>query len=358
MLKIVTVDKNAFHYQPAIFLTDTIEVEREFINIVNWHKKAFWDKNSLDFMETIDTAKRKGDYGVITDMGTSCISCLSTGCKFGLLVLYFQKRFPSTKVFVKMGVAGRNVWEWLADNVDLRLYIFKENMHYGFALLNNIMVFHEGKIYGESNREEFWHMAHACEYAPYTMTKEAEKRAYKYYEKHRFAIACNLKEELMLMDFIKRFPNYKHVMYNENEETHDFKDFRVINYCNYIPEELPFRRHPLYVCGKRVCGLECRKINSVKYPKFLELLFYDVLNGGYPSTEGMEQEYCYFHSEYEMWFVLVLNGDELCLIKDYPKETIMGIEVDMEGKSITIHEKEKAVERFHALYAETIHTYD
>ena len=59
-----------------------------------------------------------------------------------------------------------------------------------------------------------------------------------------------------------------------------------------------------------------------------------------------------------MWFVLVLNGDELCLIKDYPKETIMGIEVDMEGKSITIHEKKKAVERFHALYAETIHTYD
>ena len=33
MLKIVTVDKNAFHYQPAIFLTDTIEVEREFINL-------------------------------------------------------------------------------------------------------------------------------------------------------------------------------------------------------------------------------------------------------------------------------------------------------------------------------------
>ena len=83
--------KDFYSYKNKVFLLRTADVEKKFVEVLNLHKDAFWDEKSLELMKNIDTAKRQGDYGVVTDIGESCITCLSTGCKFGLLVLYYQK---------------------------------------------------------------------------------------------------------------------------------------------------------------------------------------------------------------------------------------------------------------------------
>ena len=74
----------------VIYLTNTEEVERQFVQILNDYRDAFWEEEALQFMKDVDTAKRQGDYGVVTDFGESCITCLSTGCKFGLCMMVKQ----------------------------------------------------------------------------------------------------------------------------------------------------------------------------------------------------------------------------------------------------------------------------
>lgn len=103
--------KDFYSYKNKVFLLRTADVEKKFVEVLNLHKDAFWDEKSLELMKNIDTAKRQGDYGVVTDIGESCIICLSTGCKFGLLVLYYQK-YPKVKILVREYVVGRNVWRW------------------------------------------------------------------------------------------------------------------------------------------------------------------------------------------------------------------------------------------------------
>ena len=69
---------------------------------------------------------------------------------------------------------------------------------------------------------------------------------------------------------------------------------------------------------------------------------------------GEDPEFHKFYNEYEKWFVLVLNGNERCLVEDYPKETLLGIEVEKESRCIKIYDPISAVERFHELYQESI----
>ena len=89
MLRVILLDE-AFYGKETVFLTKTMEVEREFLRIFSRDRNAFRDADCLALMQDIDSAKRQGDYGVVTPFGESSISCLSTGCKFGLIVLYLS----------------------------------------------------------------------------------------------------------------------------------------------------------------------------------------------------------------------------------------------------------------------------
>lgn len=59
MLRFIATDKG-FYEDGFVFLTDTRSVETEFIRILNWHKDAFRDVESLKLMKDIDSAKRQG----------------------------------------------------------------------------------------------------------------------------------------------------------------------------------------------------------------------------------------------------------------------------------------------------------
>lgn len=86
MLRFITTDKE-FYESGLVFLTDTRSIETEFIHVLNWHRDAFRDAESLKLMKDIDSIKRHGDYGVVTPIDESCISCLSIGYKLGLRCL-------------------------------------------------------------------------------------------------------------------------------------------------------------------------------------------------------------------------------------------------------------------------------
>ena len=203
-MKLITTD---YLTSGAIYLTCTEEVEREFVQILNNYKDAFWEEDALQFMKDIDTAKRQGDYGVVTDFGESCITCLSTGCKFGLLVLYLTRKFPETKVVVKYSAAGGNVWDWLS-RLDITLYLLKEHKSVAFLNHGGLTLEHEGIVYSAGNRLDFWDMTIEEERAFYTLTTETENSAYEAYKKSmQKKILCSPKEELSFYDFIKRFPD-------------------------------------------------------------------------------------------------------------------------------------------------------
>ena len=346
-MKIKTINRDEITCS-EVYLVDTRSIEREFQRVLNWHKDAFWDENSLALMKEIDNAKRDGDYGVVTHIGESCITCLSTGCKFGLLVLYYSRKAPHLKLIIESHVVGENVWEWLAKHTDVILYIFPENLNSTFVGVEGLAIIHEGMTYKMGVGVSYWDLLWGCEDIPFTMTKEKEAKAYELYFRYiKQPFFCNLKEEITLKEFITRFPEHEWFIQDVEE------DYKVINYLNYLPLEFPSRRHPLYVCGEKEGKIECCKINSTKYPSLLDIIFYDVLDGDYYTFHG-KSEVHKFCEEYDRWFVLVLNGDEKCLIRDYPKETLLGIEVEKENKCIKIYDPIAAVEHFHEIYQKSI----
>lgn len=334
-----------------VYLVDTHSVETTFQRTLNWNKDAFWDETSLALMAEIDHAKREGDYGVVTHIGESCITCLSTGCKFGLLVLYYSINEPHLRIIVKSGAAGINVWNWLFEHTDVTIYAFPDNLGMGWAYCDKLIIEHEGITYNNDDKGNLFHVLSDCENLPYKMTKEAEANAYENHVRYRRkAHFCDVARTEQLEDFIRRIPDAEDFFGRNTELEQMLAEYRVTNYLNYIPLELPCRRHPLYICGEKKGQIECSKVNSVKYPSFLELFFYDILEGDYFTIEGIKQELHKFRDEYESWFALVLDGNEICKIEDYPKETLFGVEVDVSNASITIYDPVTAVEHFHELY--------
>lgn len=360
MLTIVTSDKKSFDYQRTIFLNSTEYIENEFVFVLDWHKDAFWDKKSQKLMKEIDAAERKGDYGVVTEIGESCITFLSTDCKFGLLALYYMSN-PHVKLLIDFYAVDKRVWQWLASNVDLQVHIFKENMSYHMVGIENLEVLDDGKRYTGNDSREFFEMVDRCEDSPYIVTKELENEAYRWHKrKMENIVHCPLKEEMEITEFIKRFSDLDYFLrgregIDERDEFYVdlFDGYRVINYCNYLLDDFPCRRHPIYICGNRGGNIEFKKMNSVKYPNFIELFFYDVLNGEYDTIESQCQIFHPYRKEYDSWFALILEGDELCKVEEYPQNTIFGIEVEPDKKCISILDKEQAIERFHTLYAKT-----
>ena len=344
-MKIMVVNKeNIEGYNK--YLRDDMDVEVEFMRILENQKNAFKDEESLALMKEIDGAIRKGAYGVETPFAKSCISCLSTGCKFGLVVLYYLKKNPDLDIFIKWEIAGDNVWEWLIEHTDAVLYVFEEDMNYLFLGYDKLEVLYENVCY---EGVDIWDVINKCNKNIYDLTKEKESKAYDRYQleiTRSKKVFCDLKEEISLEQFVERFSNKTYCTWDEEWEV--FKDYTVINYCNSISDDFFYRKLPLYVWGKTENEMETFITMTVKYPRFLEILYDDVLGDYVEEPENHHKSY--YKERYESWFVLVLEEEEVCPIKDYPDKTIMGIEVNRLEKKITILNAHQAVERFHELY--------
>lgn len=72
-------EKTDTGFENAEFLCDTVTVERRFIEILNTDSEAFRDEMSVRILKELDNSYRENDYGVVTPMGKSCITCLLRG---------------------------------------------------------------------------------------------------------------------------------------------------------------------------------------------------------------------------------------------------------------------------------------
>lgn len=352
-LKIVLTRYQDLDRSP-IYLIDTYSVEKEFLHVLNWDKEAFRDELSLRLMKEIDTAERVGDYGVVTHIGESCISCLSTGCKLGLLVIYHQMKYPDAILLTEMHAAGDNVWRWLAQNTDATLYVYWDDYDWLFVLIDGIVTEIDGVQYTKENVRELLQLIDNHKYAPYHMSKEAEAESYKRATNFKDRdVCCDLKEEISLDEFVMRFPDGQ-IMYECFPDYEiEYGTYKVINYASYLPKEYDHRKHPIYMCRERCGETEYHFIRSEIYPTFLGLLFNDVIAGCFFCEKQGKWELCRFYDEYEKWFALVLDAEEKCRVKEYPERALHGIEVDRNEKTITIYDSKKAVDKFHELYQKT-----
>ena len=135
MLKIITYDGDESleksvgnHY---VLLNSTAEIESRFLFVSNYmiadKDEAIFDVYQFDtpmdelIMEEIDHAKRMDTMVVRTPYGTAPLTCLSTGCKFALLVNYYSTK--GIKIIARMGSAGGNVFKLMAEKMDVTLYM-------------------------------------------------------------------------------------------------------------------------------------------------------------------------------------------------------------------------------------------
>lgn len=81
----------------------------------------------LCIMKEIDHAVREDLLVVKTDIGTAPLTCLSTGCKFGLLVNYYLSQ-TNIKILASWGSAGKNVFELLGRELNATIYMQKEDI--------------------------------------------------------------------------------------------------------------------------------------------------------------------------------------------------------------------------------------
>ena len=169
MLRVILLDE-AFYGKETVFLTKTMEVEREFLRIFSRDRNAFRDADCLALMQDIDSAKRQGDYGVVTPFGESSISCLSTGCKFGLIVLYYEKKGPA-KLITEFGAAGDNVWEWLIrQDRGYQVFMCVETVYPGMTGWKNVEFVYKDQVYQGAMGEVYSFASHA-RWDSYDMTK-------------------------------------------------------------------------------------------------------------------------------------------------------------------------------------------
>ena len=123
MINIITVESNIEFikkFDRWIFFNSTEVVEATFRRIIERYSNAFKDEMSIKMMKEIDNAVRVGAYGVRTPIGKSCITCLSSGCKLGLLLWYYKDN--DIAILTHLSRAGNNVWRFIAENFDVSLY--------------------------------------------------------------------------------------------------------------------------------------------------------------------------------------------------------------------------------------------
>ena len=170
MLNIITYDgtnpKEFMKYRERgyIDLTDTRTIEDGFNSLFNkmlWKEDEGWwdgpgprlhDPFDIAIMKEIDCAERCDLLVVKTHIGTAPLTCLSTGCKFGLLVNYWTKE--GCKIVASWDSAGENVFEFLGRELDITIYMDKKSLVQYFVSrdLKNVLI--DGKEIAEFDEDE------------------------------------------------------------------------------------------------------------------------------------------------------------------------------------------------------------
>ena len=310
------------------------DVERTFKDLIRSGEEMFLEKEDRRLMRAIDGAHRVDDYTVRTPYGQSCITCLCTGGKLGLLLLFYSRKGIVPEV--SYHAAGENVWKWLAEDPKLEICIApdEESERYFQKFLGD-----------KADKKDVWDLYFEKEAERYDMTKEKEAAAYERYSKKGQHPTCGIGELLDGKVFRQRFGEG----YWEDAENTEFDTYTIFNQCPVLWEELHHRRHPFYIIGRRRSDnqLEVQHGLACKFSTFMEVLRNEMMVG-YFDCEKQEHQQCM--DLYSSWFCLLLDCDERWPVLRYTDIVLCGVEINPANKTIDIYAKEEAIEIFHEGY--------
>jgi len=331
-----------------IHLKDTNAIETEFVKLFNqmlWEEDEGFGKGprprfdspvDLMLMKEIDHADRRDLLVVKTDIGTAPLTCLSTGCKFGLLVNYWTQK--GRKIVASWGSAGENVFELLGRELDITIYMDKRDLLYYYISwdLKNIV------IDGE-DISEFEGSAIMNELG--TVTTEKLKKAHRRMSYER--------------SYIVRFPLSMQCDYQELNSYIGLLCSNMRTLEDYI-EDFPFLQELHYNIRTTEINVDTgdkyptiwtfRKINNsykftldtiYKYPNFIDILC---------EAEDIYQA----DTEMEEVFMVVFDTSGMVLInREYPEYMAYSLvykpqnkEMNVIGVSETIEKLEEIAENY------------
>lgn len=321
-------------------------VEEQFRELVKWNSEIFRDEKSLALMDAIDGAVRVGEYGVVTPLGKSCITCLSSGCKAGLLMLYYNS--VEIVPVVSSYIAGDNVWKWLAENTDITV---------AASLRSEI---HIRQIQGEKTLE-LWDEYIEEDVEGKSLTPEKEPPAY---ESHIAAggglqnwVVMEVEERLPFPEFAERFePGYS--SWFEEEELEEYetwkkaKDYTVINRIPSMPREASCRKLPVFWFWSHDGQPQMADPLTVKYPSVTEILYPEFMSGFY--CYDRKREVSLNEMDGGRFTAVIFDTEEVFYSNEYYRWIWFAVEVDTEAKTLTLYDREEAVEIFHKKMQEMI----
>lgn len=303
-------------------------VESLFRLILERHEDAFKDDMSFKIMKDIDNAVRYGEYGIETPNGRSCITCLSTGCKFALILWDYSYNNIEVPIITDLWRCGENVWEFISHNFDISFYMYKDSVSaVDTQVLDASFNIHvDGAILSGDDKKTLLKVFLDIENEKYRITKQNESEAYDNFisENDRLLYRC-LSEEISMKDYLQ----------SVNGNCDKYGSYKVINYISEIPGTFSRRRLPIWIIADNMFNMNV----SVKYPTFEELIVWDIL-------DAAERK------KTDTYFALVMDAEERSIIKEYPKNTVFGVLVELGKKQMTVYNKDMAVRKFHELYTQ------
>lgn len=315
-------------------LVCTKDVEQDFREKIKTEEDLFLDKTSKRLMMAIDHAYRIDAYAVRTPYGKSCITCLCTGGKMGLLLLHYHRKglIPVVSYYA----AGENVWQWLADQPDLNICITGRG-----DTVWEFDRFSPCKEKRDARLDKYIADKEDC----YEISKEKEEIAYERYKAQGEKVICRIQETLPAADFRQRFACDHWAL----EEEENFAQYTVVNHCSVLWEDLNYRRHPFYIVGRRISDdqYEWQHDLACKNSTFLEVLRDDMMDSYF---DYEKQERYPFIDLYSSWFCLLLDCDEVYPVRQYTDVVLCGVEINPANKHIEIYGKDEAIEIFHERY--------
>lgn len=347
MINIITVESNIEFikkFERCKFLNSHEVVETDFRRIIERDSNAFKDEMSIKMMKEIDNAVRVGAYGVRTPFGKSCITCLSSGCKFGLLLWYYKD--IDTPILSHLSRAGNNVWRFIAENFDVSFYAVSGELYRFWDMSVDLTI--DGVLYTEENGNDLIKLEWEKEEEFYRVTKEKERDAYDYFLWGQSMIYRSPKEEMTLKEFMSSIdPGYVFDGYEyEYVYEYDF-NYKVVNYCSAIPNSFLYRRYPIWFVGVKDSKYEFFINFSAKNPSFLALFVYDIIYG----REWVDGKELYYSQSYDEYFALVINNEGA--IREYLSNALFGVLVNAKSKTVELHDSRQAVHKFHEFYIKT-----
>lgn len=344
--KLKKKEKTCTGFEDAEFLCDTHTVERRFIEILNTDFDAFRDEISCRLLKELDNSYRDNDYGIVTPMGKSCITCLSSEIKLALLIQYFSNR--GTDIFVRFKIACKNIWIWLAKNADMTLYMREKDYRdvddirlFCYFLIGNnetektdelIDVEYHGNIidvHFSAEAKKLRSFTKSFEYDIFTDMFGGKKLLF-----------FRKTEKLTLGEFINSFDLEKEdideLRYCKDVHYMDIYDYTVTvpgNYI-YIDENTSLNNYMVIHYEESNLYEECTVFRCSEGKKSLfEVILWSALTF----------DYCQYHE------ITGLITDERMqnISEDYLACARWGYYINTENKEIVIYEAEQGVIRFH-----------